>query len=127
VDSEPITVLIAEDDEDMRILVRTILTRAGLSVVAEAVDGNDALDAVRRLSPPPTPTVIVLDNRMPGLSGLEVAARVLEDVPNQRIVLYTAFLSADIEAQAKEIGVRACVSKNVLRQLPQVIAELAAS
>ncbi|HEY8721135.1 response regulator, partial [Pengzhenrongella sp.] len=66
-----VTVLVVDDDEDIRFLVRTVLTRAGLEVVAEAIDGVEALAALERLDPPPDPAVVVLDNRMPGLSGLE--------------------------------------------------------
>jgi CheY-like chemotaxis protein len=123
---EPITVLIADDEEDMRVLVRAVLTGRGMHVVEEAIDGDDALAAVQRLHPPPIPTVLVLDNRMPGMSGLEVAARVLEQVPGQRIILFSAYLDAAIEAQAKEIGIQDCVSKDVVIRLPEVIAELAA-
>src|SRR5260370_13089108 len=100
VDAEPITVLVADDDEDMRVLVREVLIRAGLEVVAEAIDGPEALDAIKRLHPPPIPTVLVLDNRMPNMSGLEVAALVLDQVPSQRIILFSAYLTDEIEAQA---------------------------
>jgi len=123
--TEHITVLVADDEEDMRVLVRAVLTSAGLEIVAEAVDGVDALDTLKRLHPPPIPTVLVLDNRMPGMSGLEVAARVLEELPSQRIVLFSAFLTEEIAAQAKEIGIRACVSKDVVTRLPDVIGDLA--
>jgi CheY-like chemotaxis protein len=126
VETELITVLIADDEEDIRVLVRAVITSAGLRIVGEAIDGVEALAALKRLHPPPIPTVLVLDNRMPGMSGLEVAALVLEQVPSQRIILFSAYLTEEIEAQAKEIGIRACVSKDVLTRLPEVIAELAA-
>ena len=124
--TEPITVLVADDEEDMRVLVRAILTRRGMRVVEEAIDGTDALAAVNRLNPPPIPSVLILDNRMPDMDGLEVAKRVLEQVPSQRIVLFSAYLTKEIEAQAKAIGIRACVSKDVVARLPEVIADLAA-
>ena len=61
------SVLIADDDEDIRALVSTILTKAGFH--AEAVDGGvRALAAAER----ETPHVVVLDVRMPDMSGLEV-------------------------------------------------------
>jgi CheY-like chemotaxis protein len=124
---DPITVLVADDEEDMRTLARLYLTRAGLEVVAEAIDGRDALDAVERLEPPPVPTVLVLDNRMPGMSGLEVAALVLERVPTQPIVLFSAHLSREVRAQAEAIGVRACVAKTDINRLPEVVESLAAA
>ena len=61
------SVLIADDDEDIRALVSTILTKAGFH--AEAVDGGvSALAAAEREQP----QIFVLDVRMPDLSGLEV-------------------------------------------------------
>ncbi|MEY2567080.1 MAG: two-component system, NarL family, nitrate/nitrite response regulator NarL [Actinomycetota bacterium] len=123
--SEPITVLIADDEEDMRTLARIYLSRAGVEVIAEAIDGSEALDAVRRFEPPPVPTVLVLDNRMPGMSGLEVAQLVLEQVPQQPIVLFSAFLTPEIEQHASAVGIRACLSKSEVARLPEVIAALA--
>ena len=122
---EPVSVLIADDEEDLRALVRVLLTRAGFDVVAEAIDGEEALDQIARLEPPPVPTVLVLDNRMPGLTGLEVAELVSERVPNQRIVLFSAFLDDDVEKRARAVGIRACVSKTNLARLPEVIAAMA--
>jgi len=123
---EAITVLVADDEDDLRILVRAVLEGAGFQVVEEAIDGEAALAAVRRLDPPPIPTVMVLDNLMPGLTGLEVAERVLAATPDQRIVLFSAFLDADIRKRADELGVSICVSKGDVHRLPAVIAALAA-
>jgi CheY-like chemotaxis protein len=125
VKTEPVTVLVADDEEDMRMLVRAILARANVQVVAEAIDGPEALDTITRLDPPPVPTALILDNRMPGMSGLDVAALVLERTPTQPIVLFSAFLTEAIEQQARDIGIRACVSKSDINRLPQVIASLA--
>ena len=124
--NEPVTVLVADDEEDMRTLVRVILAKANVEVVAEAIDGQDALDAIARLDPPPVPTALILDNRMPGMSGLDVAALVLERTPMQPIVLFSAFLTDEIEERARAIGVRACVSKTDIARLPRVISDLAA-
>ena len=123
-DIEPVTVLIADDEEDMRTLVRVILAQANVKVVAEAIDGTEALETIARLDPPPVPTALILDNRMPGMSGLDVAALVLEKTPDQPIVLFSAFLTDAIEQQAKDIGIRACVSKSDINKLPKVIADL---
>lgn len=121
----PITVMVADDEDDIRVLVRAMLARHGMDVVEEAIDGVEALTAINRLRPPPTPTVLLLDNQMPALSGLEVAASVLERFPGQRIVLFTAHLTADIKAQAKAVGIRACLSKSAIALLPTLIAQLA--
>ena len=120
-----ISVLVADDDADLRLLLRVTLERAGFDVVEEAIDGPDALDAIRRLSPPPIPTVMVLDNQMPGLSGLEVAEQVLASIPGQRIVLFSAFLDQNVRERARRLGINECVAKTDVHRLPDVIASLA--
>lgn len=122
-----VTVLVADDEPDLRLLIRIQLEKAGFAVVEEAVDGEAALAAVARLAPPPIPAVIVLDNQMPGLSGLEVAERVLAEVPDQRIVLFSAFLDSEVCRRADELGIRACLAKVDLAQLPAIVRELASS
>ena len=121
-----ITVLVADDEPDLRALARAVLERAGYEVVEEAIDGDEALAAVIRLDPPPIPTVMVLDNLMPGLTGLEVAERVLAGVPDQRIILFSAYLDADTRKRADEVGVSVCVPKTDVHRLPAVVAALVA-
>ena len=120
------TVLIVDDEVDMRLLVRTILESAGLGVevVGEAADGLDALAVFETLSPPEIPDVVILDNRMPGRSGIEVAGEMLREEPRQNIVLFSAFLTPELEAQAGELGIRACVGKNDFDRLPELVREL---
>ena len=122
------TILIVDDDLDMRLLVRTAIELAndGLQVVGEAADGNQALATWRALSGPPVPDVVILDNRMPGLTGLEVAAQILSERPDQIVILYTAFVDRAVEAEAARIGVAACVSKSDHVELPELIKQLAA-
>ena len=123
------TMLIVDDELDMRMLVRVVIEMAnnGLSIVGEAADGPEAIEVWRDLKGPPEPDVIILDNRMPGLSGLEVAQRILQERPQQLIVLYSAFLDDVVRAQAAEIGISRCVSKTDLERLPSVINELTAA
>ncbi|HVV37553.1 MAG TPA: response regulator transcription factor [Acidimicrobiales bacterium] len=121
------TVFLADDAPDMRMLLTAVLEHAGFTVVDEAVDGTEALAKVAELSPPPVPTVMVLDNRMPGATGLEVAERVLATYPHQRIVLFTAYLDAEVASAARAVGIRECVSKADWKTLPAVVADLAAA
>jgi CheY-like chemotaxis protein len=122
VDKSAVTVLVVDDEDDIRQLVRAVLEGAGLRVVDEAVNGLEAMDTLETLAAPPVPTVIVLDNRMPGLTGLEVAERVLKQIPQQRIVLFSAFLNDEITGRARELGISACASKSDVGRLPELIA-----
>ena len=120
------TILIVDDDLDMRLLVRMVIEIAnhGLEVVGEAADGREAIEIWRDLNGPPVPDVIILDNRMPELTGLEVAQRILEERPGQLVVLYSAYLDDSVRSEAKALGVTACVAKGQLDDLPAIITEL---
>jgi CheY-like chemotaxis protein len=121
------TVLIVDDEIDMRLLVRVVLESAkhGIEVVGEAVDGPAAVLAFENLSPPAIPDVVVLDNRMPGPSGIEVAAEMLAAEPRQHIILFSAFFTPELEAEARELGIAACVSKTDFESLPDLVIRLA--
>jgi CheY-like chemotaxis protein len=125
--ASPLTILVVDDDPDMRFLARAVLEKSGIEIAGEAADGPEALERLRELEPPPTPTVILLDNQMPGPSGLEVAAQILADLPQQLIVLFSAYLSDAIVAEATELGVTACISKNDALNLSEIIHDLVAA
>jgi two-component system, chemotaxis family, chemotaxis protein CheY len=122
-----ITILVVDDEPDMRLLARATLETAGLQVVSEAVNGPEAIAIFRKLDPPPVPTVVLLDNRMPGQRGLDVAAQLLASAPEQLVVLFTAFLDNEVEAEAARVGVQACVAKANVASLPAVIKTLVSS
>jgi len=123
------TILVVDDEVDMRMLVRVVINLAnhGLTIVGEASDGAEAIEAWRDLDGPPAPDVIILDNRMPNLSGIEAAELILAERPDQVIVLYSAFLDDQIRANARSVGIARCVSKEHIDQLPEVIWELTAA
>ncbi len=121
-----ITTLVVDDEIDMRLLVRTVLELAenGFHVVGEAEDGIEALAAYAGLEPPPTPDVVILDNRIPKLSGLMTAEKMLSIRPDQIVILYSAFLDDDVRRAAEAIGIAECVSKSELSALPGIIKRL---
>ena len=123
------TVLIVDDEVDMRLLVRTVLVTSDLpiEVVDEAMDGTEAMRALSALHPPYVPDVVILDSRLAGKDGLDVAVEMLKVEPRQHIVLFCAFVTPDIEARALAVGVRACVAKNDFARLPELVAQLSSS
>jgi CheY-like chemotaxis protein len=119
-----VTILVVDDDPDMRFLARAVLERAGIEIAAEAADGSEALTKLYELEPPPVPTIVVLDNQMPGKTGLEVAEQILADIPEQLIILFSAYLNDDIVAKAEALGVTQCVSKNDALDLAEIVEDL---
>ena len=118
-------VLIVDDEPDMRLLVRLVIEGApeGVEIVGEAADGHEALRLWRGCTTPPD--VVVIDYRMPGLSGLEVATQMLAERPDQDIVLYSAFLDDRIRGDALRIGVAGCLAKGDVAHLPDMVRALA--
>src|SRR5207237_1388693 len=119
-----IPVLVVDDMDDMRALVRLIVRTAneGLVMAGEAANGSEALDLVEALDP----AVIVLDELMPGLGGLETARRILARRPHQRIILFSAYLDDRVQEAAPAIGITTCLSKVDYESLPDVIRAVAA-
>lgn len=111
--------LIVDDEADMRLLLLfTINTEdRGLRVVGEASSGEEALIIRRDLDV----DVIVLDQRMPGLTGLETAQALLAEDPDLPIVLYSAYVDETMAAEARQIGIRRCIKKG---DVPSLIAAL---
>ena len=115
-------VLIVDDEFDMRLLLRTVLQKAeGFEVVGEAFDGASAIEATRELKP----ELLVLDYRMTDCTGMEVARTILEEHPGLPILLFSAFVTEEVQSDAAEAGISACLSKERLFELPARLAELA--
>ena len=115
--------LIVDDEEDMRFLVRTVIEayNHGLQVSGEAENGEQAIEQWRA----DRPEVVVLDMRMPGLTGLETAERILAESPDQRIVLFSAYLDTETTAEATRLGVDLCLAKSDYTRLPEELWRLA--
>ena len=96
-----IRVLLADDEELVRTGLRLILgTEPDLDVVGEASDGVQALALAAELSP----DVVLLDIRMPGLDGIEVARRLGETAASTRVVVLTTFDNDDYVYAALAAG-----------------------
>ena len=114
--------LIVDDQEDVRLLVRMIIEAAdqGLFVSGEAASGQEAVDCIEETDP----AVVVVDEMMPGLSGIETATLILRRRPGQRIILCTAYLDDDLLARATAAGIGVCLPKEQADQLPAAIHAL---
>ena len=123
--SELRTVLIADDEEALRALVRVTLD-TGRFAILEASNGLDALALARHHKP----DLVFLDWAMPGLSGLEVCRRLRADdlTKHLTVVMLTARAQEFDRAAAMEVGVDAYITKpfSPLRLLDAVRDKLGA-
>ena len=99
-------VVVADDQALVRAGFRMILASDGIDVVAEAVDGNEAVEAVRRTRP----DVVLMDVRMPGLDGLE-AMRRLRAAPATAETPVVAVSAFPVEGEARSAGATVFVAK----------------
>jgi response regulator NasT len=97
---EPVRILIAEDETIIRLDLRELLERAGFTVVAEARDGEEAVELARSESP----DLALLDVKMPKLDGIDAARRILDEHPIP-IVMVTAYGEQELVSRAGEAGV----------------------
>jgi two-component system, sensor histidine kinase and response regulator len=95
--SEPIAVI--DDDYAMRLSCRKILAKAGYRVEVFE-NGAQGLEGVARCKP----GLVVVDLKMPGISGMEVVSRVHELEPNTTIVVITGYATIDTAVEAMKCG-----------------------
>ena len=115
-------VVLAEDDDDMRVLVRIMLERDGrFDIVAEATDGGGAIDAIIANHP----DVVVLDLGLPVMDGSTALSVIKEVAPSCRIAVCSA--SRDGAVDVLQSGADVFVDKlDVPRTLAQVLDDLCA-
>ena len=94
------SVLLAEDETIIRLDLCKLLERAGYDVVAEARDGEEAVELARQYEP----DLAIMDVKMPKLDGIDAARRILEERPIP-IVMLTAYGQEELVSRAVEAGV----------------------
>jgi DNA-binding NarL/FixJ family response regulator len=107
--TEPIRVLIADDHPVYRGGLRTLLAAApDLTLVGEAVTGDEAVALAAELQP----DVILMDLKMPGLSGIDATRQVVHASPHIRILVVTMFEDDHLVFTALRAGARGYVLKD---------------
>ena len=90
----------AEDETIIRLDLVELLTRAGMDVVGEARDGEEAVALARELEP----DLAIMDVKMPKLDGIDAARKILNERPIP-IVMLTAYGQEELVSRAVEAGV----------------------
>ena len=99
--NHPARIVIADDEPDVRLLLKLQLTEAGHEVVAEAANGDEALRACEEHDA----DVIVLDLLMPVRNGFEVIPELERDHPEIAVIAYTAVAGDFVRKEMERMGV----------------------
>lgn len=108
---EPYKVLLADDEEDIRVGISQKMDWAGLgfTLVGEAANGQDALELAESL----LPDVILTDIKMPFLDGLELCRILTEQLPASKFVVFSGFDDFEYTKQAIQMNVSEYILKPI--------------
>ena len=105
---EPTRVLLADDHTLFRKGIRTILEQMpDIEVVGEAADGREAVNQAQEM----VPDAVLMDIKMPGISGIEATQEILRENPHIGVVLVTMFVDPESVFAAMRAGARGYVLK----------------
>ena len=105
----PIRLLIADDQPIIRRGLALMLgAEEGIEVVGQAADGQEVLELARQFAP----DVVVMDLRMPRMSGVEAIRRLTHELPQVRVVVLSTFDDDELVFEAVRAGARAYLLKD---------------
>ena len=103
-----IRILVADDSPEVRRSICNLLaTIPAFEVLCEAADGAEAVSKAQELQP----DIVLLDIRMPNLSGIQAAQSILEVSPQSEIIFLTQYASRHLATEALRVGARGYVLK----------------
>jgi DNA-binding NarL/FixJ family response regulator len=112
----PGRVLLVDDHQAMRSVLRALLEEVGWQVVGEAADGEQAVELVGRT----TPDVVLMDCKMPGGGGVAATRVITERYPRVAVIAHTAYPDEAYVREMVAAGARGYVLKG---DEPQVVLE----
>ena len=117
-------ILVADDSDAIRLVLRDILTIGKHSIGGEAIDGADTVEKFSKVNP----DILLLDLAMPKKDGLTVVKEIIEKHPQAKIILITASDDRKVIHQCLEAGAVAYISKpfdfdNILKIIEDTISK----
>jgi DNA-binding NarL/FixJ family response regulator len=111
--SKPIRILVVDDHFMVRMgLSSSLNVEPDIEVVAEAGSGEAAIEAYRQHHP----TLVMMDLRLPGMSGIECTAALVREFPGARILVLSTHSGEEEIYRAMQAGARGYVIKSILRE-----------
>ncbi len=101
-------ILVVDDNQVIRLIVRSALEMHTPFIVHEACDGLDAVEKAESLNP----DLVVMDLSMPRMHGLDASRKLKSACPPVQVVLFTIHKSMGTDSEADQAGLDAIVSKS---------------
>ncbi|WP_077615090.1 response regulator [Caenibacillus caldisaponilyticus] len=116
------TILVVDDAAFMRMMIKDILTKNGYEVIAEAGDGQEAIEKYKEHKP----DLVTLDITMPEMDGITCLKKIREFDPNAKIIMVSAMgqqamVIDAIQAGAKDFIVKPFQTDRVLEAIKKTI------
>ncbi|MFH1841715.1 MAG: response regulator [bacterium] len=121
------TVLIVDDAEFMRVMLKDILYEMGLNVIGEAGDGREAVRQFRKLQP----DLVAMDITMPRMDGIAALKKIKAEAPDALVVMITALgqkekVLESIQAGAQDFIVKPFDQERVQTTIGRLLAKAVA-
>ncbi|MFC1947248.1 response regulator transcription factor [Chloroflexota bacterium] len=108
IETGKIRILIVDDHDEVRQALKDLLSfTEDIEVIGEATNGQEGLEKAAELEP----DIIIIDERMPGLNGLETSRKITESALSCKVIMITNH--DDLKLEAFECGVKAYLLKGV--------------
>ncbi|MDR3347092.1 MAG: response regulator, partial [Helicobacteraceae bacterium] len=105
-----VRILITDDADDVRSIIKAICSKIEGVELYEAVNGQDALDKVARYHP----HLVLMDLLMPVMDGFEATKRIKEQHPDVVILVITALIDETVERKARRLGAAGYIHKPIV-------------
>jgi len=117
-------ILIADDSQFMRNILKNIIQKAGHEIVGEASNGREAVELFKTLNP----DLVMLDIVMPEMDGLEALKKIKEINPSAKVIMCTGLGQQKLVVQAIENGAKGYIVKPfqaefVIKEINRVLSE----
>lgn len=111
--SEKIKILIVDDNEENRLILKRALQKIEDVDIYEAHDGEQAIEKSMLIEP----DIVLMDIMMPGIDGIEATKRIKKEFPLTTILIVTALDDTAVEENLLKIGVNAYIRKPIDRKI----------
>ena len=115
-----IRVMIVEDEDHVRTLIKTVVKNMNCEIVGEANNGKDAVSMYHKLKP----TMLLLDINMPIKSGKQALAEIRKKFPNTFIIMLTSLTDSETVEDCIKLGATGFIRKDLpIDEMREVIKQ----